>query len=92
MLDQTLTDENKRFYEGIKVVLSNSMKLSLSPWMKYFTRNAYTELRQGMKDWYTIGMKHTKTVMDLVKNAEKTGNSLDENIGNFCYPNVLFTL
>ena len=91
LLDQTLTAENKQFYEGIKVVLSNSLHLSFSPWMKYVNRKAYTELRAGMKDWYSIGMKHTKTVMDRVKSAEEKGKSLDENIGNFCSFNALFT-
>jgi len=91
LLEQTLTDDNKRFYEGIKVVLGNSMHLSRSKWMKYIDRKAYTGLQQGMKDWYTVGMKHSKTVMDLVEDAEKTGKSLDENIANslICY--LMFT-
>ena len=87
MLDQTLTDENKRFYEGIKVVLSNSMHLSLSPLMKYVKRKAYADFKKGMKDWYLTGMKHTKAVKELVKNADKMGKSLDEDIGNVCFLN-----
>ena len=63
------------------MVLGNSMHLSRSKWMKYIDRKAYNGLQQGMKDWYTIGMKHTEKVMELVKDAEKTGKSLDENIG-----------
>jgi len=91
LLDQTLTDENKRFYEGIKVVLSNSMHLSLSPLMKYVKRKAYADFKKGMKDWYLTGMKHTKAVKELVKNADKMGKSLDEDIANslICY--LMFT-
>ena len=81
LLDQSLTEENKRFYEGIKVVLTNSMLLSRSTWMKYFYWKKYKELKEGMRDWYKIGLKHTKTVMDLVRTAEKLGKDLDERFG-----------
>ena len=81
LLDQTLTDENRKFYESIKIVMAGSFKLSLSKWMKYIYWRTYKEFKNGMRDWYEIGLKHTKTVTDLVKAAKKTGKDLDEDLG-----------
>ena len=86
LLDAAITDESKRFYEAIKVVLSNSVTLSRSKWIKYLNRKVYNELKYGMKDWYINGVQQTKRVMDLVQNAEKMGKDLDESIG------ILFSL
>ena len=84
-LDQPMTDENKRFYEGIKVILRHSTTLSRSKWMKYINRRAYTELKHGMKNCYSNGVQQVKKVMDLVKNAEKSDKDLDDSIGiSFC--------
>ena len=55
--------------------------------MKYIYRKKYKELKDGMKDWYKIGLKHTKKVMDLVKTAEKSGTDLDEHLGIPCVSN-----
>ena len=63
------------------------MHLSLSPLMKYVKRKAYADFKKGMKDWYLTGMKHTKAVKELVKNTDKMGKSLDEDIGNVCFSN-----
>ena len=57
------------------------MVLSRSKWMKYIYRKKYNDLKDGVRNWYKIGMKHTKTVVDLVEAAGKTGKALDENIG-----------
>ena len=81
LLDQTLTEENKRFYKGMKGVLSNSIFLSRSKWMKYIFPKKYKELKEGMRDWYNIGVKHINKVAELVKAADKSGKELDEHIG-----------
>jgi len=87
LLDQTLTDENKRFYEGIKIVLTNAIFLSRAKWLKYIFWKAYADLNKGMKDWHAIGMKNTKKVMEQVKNAEEMGKTLEDSIANSltCY-------
>ena len=85
LLDAAITDESKRFYEAIKVVLSNSVTLSRSKWIKYLNRKVYNELKYGMKNWYNNGVQQTKRVMDLVQNAEKMGKDLDESIGILFY-------
>ena len=84
LLDQTLTDENKRFYEGVKIVLTNAIFLSRAKWLKYIFWKTHADLNKGMKDWHTTGMKNTEKVMELVKNAEETGTTLDDSIGIFC--------
>ena len=81
LLDQPLTDDNKRFYECIKVILRHSTTLSRSKWMKYINRKAYTELKHGMKNCYSIGVQQIKNMMDLVKTAEESGKDLDDSIG-----------
>ena len=88
LLDQRLTEENKRFYESIKVALTNSFFLSRSKFLKYIYRKKYRELKDGMRDWHNIGLKHTKTVLDSVDIAEKTGKELDENLGILCFFNT----
>ena len=93
LLDQTLTDENKRFYEGIKIVLTNAIFLSRAKWLKYIFWKAYADLNKGMKDWHAIGMKNTKKVMEQVKNAEEMGKTLEDSIGilfSFCFTLMIF--
>ena len=92
MLDETLSDENRKFYEGIKVVLTNTMALSRSSWMKYISRKKYRDFKEGMKNWYMIGTKHTKQVMDLVRSADNAGKELDENLGILSISYILQSL
>ena len=90
LLDETLSDENRKFYEGIKVVLTNSLVLSRSKWMKYISWKKYRDFKEGMKNWYISGTKHTKQVIDLVKSADKTGKDLDQNLGIFSFSYFIF--
>jgi len=43
LLDQPLIDENRRFYESIKVILRHSATLSRAKWMKYINRNLHQQ-------------------------------------------------
>ena len=86
MLDRTLTDEQKRFYEGVKVALTYSVALTRSKWMKYVSWKKLRDFKEGMKNWYMIGTKHAEQVMDLVTSAEKSGKELDEDLGIFSFP------
>ena len=88
LLDHSLTGENRRFYEAIKVALTNSMFLSRSKWMKYAYRKKYNDFKDGMREWYKIGLKHTKTVLDLIEAAEKSGKVLEENIGILFFSSI----
>ena len=67
------------------MAIINSFFLSRSKWLKYIYRKKYRELQNGMRDWHKIGLKHTKTVLDSVETAERTGKDLDENIGILCF-------
>ena len=81
LLDAKLTGESKRFYEGISVVLTNSMFLSKTKWLKYIYRSKYKEFKDGFAAWYGIGFNRTKSLMEHVKKASEAGQDLDENMG-----------
>ena len=83
-----MTDENRKFYEGIKIALTSSFKLSRANWLKYVYRKTYKDLQDGMRNWHQIGLKHMKKVVDSLKTAEETGNDLDEHIGILCFSSL----
>ena len=80
-LDATLTEENRRSYEGIKVVVRNSLLLSQAKWLRHINRKAYADFRQGLQEGWTVARKRAQTVVDLVRNAQKMGKPLDDDIG-----------
>ena len=80
-LDATLTEENKKSYEGIKIVMRNSLALSQTKWLKHINRKAYADFKQGLNEWRIVARKRMETVVGLVRNAQKMGETLDDDIG-----------
>ena len=67
------------------MVLTYSVSLSRLKWMKFLSWKKLRDFKEGMKNWHSIGTKHTKQVMNLVKAAETAGKELDEDIGSLIF-------
>jgi len=90
-LDATLTEENRKSYEGIKIVMRNSLALSQTKWLKHINRKAYADFKQGLKEWRIVARKRMETVVGLVRNVQKMGETLDDDIANSLLCDLLLT-